>query len=245
MKNRKSNFVSAILDAVSVSANDDPCNGTEREKKLCRPSEIPIYTNQCVCREHREENHRPSALERLIIYARHKAEDFSEEMEHYKGEGSIQYNRGKKHFDNFLYYLREEENVLPRVGAIATGGLIGFLCGIRGRYLKRTIYATTGALGVAAICYPEEAAEYTKVVVTQAKNIIITAYDLIKNDKKVEVKNENNNNGADSENSGNDTPTVEDPLAIIARTRDLAINKQCHCPIGACLGHQEESNDTK
>ncbi|CAG9826355.1 unnamed protein product [Diabrotica balteata] len=244
MKNRQSNFLSAILDAVSVSANDD-CSQTERNKNLCRPSEIPIYSNQCVCREHREEHCTPSRLERLIKFAREKTEELSEDAEQYKSHGIMHLKRGKKQFDSFLYYLRKEENVLPRVGAITIGALTGFLCGIRGRYVKRTVYATTGALGVAAMCYPEQAAEYTKVVITQAKHIIITAYDLIKNEKKTDVTNGNNNNDADIENSGNNASTVEDPLAIIARTRDLAINKQCHCPIGACLGHQEESNKTE
>lgn len=38
----------------------------------------------------------------------------------------------------------------------------------------------------------------------------------------------------DEDNSAN----IKDPLEIITETRDAALSKSCHCPIGACLGHE-------
>lgn len=59
-----------------------------------------------------------------------------------------------------LDFLKEEDNVLPRSGAIALGGLTGLVFALRGGFFKRLIYMSFGAGGVAALCYPKEAEEY-------------------------------------------------------------------------------------
>ena len=59
-----------------------------------------------------------------------------------------------------LDYLKEEENVIPRSGAIALSGLTGLVFGLRRGFFKRLIYMSVGAGGMAALCYPKEAEEY-------------------------------------------------------------------------------------
>lgn len=72
-------------------------------------------------------------------------------------------------------YLREESNVMPRVGAIAIGGLAGLVLGLRGRTFKRLVYSSTGALATAAICYPKKAEEGLDT----AKHYINVGYNFV------------------------------------------------------------------
>ena len=72
-------------------------------------------------------------------------------------------------------YLREESNVMPRVGAIAIGGLAGLVLGLRGRTFKRVVYSSTGALATAAICYPKKAEEGFET----AKHYINVGYNFV------------------------------------------------------------------
>ena len=56
-------------------------------------------------------------------------------------------------------YLREEKNVLPRIGAVAVGGLSGLILGLRGGKFKKFVYTSTGALIIASLSYPKQAEE--------------------------------------------------------------------------------------
>lgn len=72
-------------------------------------------------------------------------------------------------------YLREEENSLPRVGAVVIGALTGLIFSLRGGKFKRLVYTTTGALSVGAFCYPKEAKES----LVGAKHYINIGYNFI------------------------------------------------------------------
>lgn len=74
-------------------------------------------------------------------------------------------------------YLRKEDNTLPKAGAIGIGGLTGLIFGLRGGIIKKTIYASTGALGMAAVCYPKEAAEYSQIGLAESKKYLTIAYN--------------------------------------------------------------------
>lgn len=82
-------------------------------------------------------------------------------------------------FIGLVNYLRQEDNTLPKAGAISIGAFAGFIFGLRGGFLKRTIYATTGALGMAAVCYPKEASEYTQTGLVEGKKILTIAYNFV------------------------------------------------------------------
>lgn len=68
-------------------------------------------------------------------------------------------------------YLQEEDNSLPRVGAIVVGGLSGIILGIRGGILKKLMYGSVVSTGVATICYPREAKKYAHVAYNFAYGI--------------------------------------------------------------------------
>lgn len=46
-----------------------------------------------------------------------------------------------------LDFLRQEENAIPRVGAVAVGGLAGLIFGLRGGFFKKLIYTSTAMTG--------------------------------------------------------------------------------------------------
>lgn len=58
------------------------------------------------------------------------------------------------------------------------GALFGLLLGLRKGFLKKALYATTGASSIAAACYPEEAKELTSTALTDIKEILQASYEL-------------------------------------------------------------------
>ncbi|XP_015120771.1 uncharacterized protein LOC107043702 [Diachasma alloeum] len=86
-----------------------------------------------------------------------------------------------------LDYLREETNTLPRVGAVAIGGLAGLIFSLRGSKFKRSVYTTTGALGIAAVCYPRQAEESIVAARHYANIIMNFAYGVKPGEKQMEI----------------------------------------------------------
>lgn len=76
-------------------------------------------------------------------------------------------------------YLNEEDNTLPRAGAIAVGGLAGLIFGLRGGFFKKLIYTSIGAGGVASICYPKEAKVYSEQALVEGKKYATIGYNFI------------------------------------------------------------------
>uniref|UniRef100_A0A182MHH9 MICOS complex subunit n=1 Tax=Anopheles culicifacies TaxID=139723 RepID=A0A182MHH9_9DIPT len=68
---------------------------------------------------------------------------------------------------------------MPRVGAIAIGGLAGLIFGLRGGLFKRIIYTSIGAGGVASICYPQEAEMYAQHGLVEAKKYATIGYNFV------------------------------------------------------------------
>jgi MICOS complex subunit MIC27 len=97
-----------------------------------------------------------------------------------------------------LDYLRQEENNIPRVGAVAMAGMAGLIFGLRGGFFKKLIYTSTAAtgwfwprniarfffiiiqfLGMAALCYPHQAVLITKDVLDNSKKYASIGYNFI------------------------------------------------------------------
>lgn len=78
-----------------------------------------------------------------------------------------------------IKYLGEEDNFAPKVGAIAVGGLAGYILGLRGGKFKRLFYASVGALGMASICYPKQAAQYSHIAAEEGKKYATIGYNFI------------------------------------------------------------------
>jgi MICOS complex subunit MIC27 len=68
------------------------------------------------------------------------------------------------YFLDIRNYLQEEDNTLPRAGAIAVGSLAGVILGVRGGFFRKLFYASITGSAVASVCYPREAKKYATVV---------------------------------------------------------------------------------
>lgn len=64
-----------------------------------------------------------------------------------------------------------------RAGAIALGGLSGYIIGLRGGFFRRSFYGTIGAGIIASICYPKLAAEYGQVALVEGKKYVTIGYN--------------------------------------------------------------------
>ena len=82
-----------------------------------------------------------------------------------------------------LSYLKEEENVLPRSGAIAVAGLAGYILGLRGGRFRRLALTSIGAGSMAALCYPREAEEYMDTTLLLTKQYVLIAYHFLAQSK--------------------------------------------------------------
>ncbi|KYM75466.1 Regulator of G-protein signaling 6 [Atta colombica] len=145
-------------------------------KKLIRPSDLPIYSfeddysKQTLCAERP-----PSVLEQNISKIRKSVQAVVSEYQHYTNVISDTIDIGFEHCSSLLDYLREESNVMPRMGAIAIGGIAGLVLGLRGRKFKRIMYSSAGALSMAAICYPKKTKEGFDIT----KHYMNVAYNFI------------------------------------------------------------------
>lgn len=90
-------------------------------------------------------------------------------------------------FTGAIKYLAEEENTTPKYGAIAIGGLAGYIFGLRGGLFRRAVYSTVGALGMASICYPKEAAQYYQLSVLEAKRYAVIGYNFAYGGKHIKL----------------------------------------------------------
>lgn len=154
------------------------CNNTETN--LIRPSQLPIYiqetsshtTQNTTCCD--DENP-PSFLEQGFGTVRKSIQGVIKEYDDVTNNINNKFSTGLEHSQFMLDYLREEGNALPRVGAVAIGGLTGLIFSLRGGKFKRFIYTTTGAMTVGAVCYPNEA----KQSLNASKHYINIGYNFI------------------------------------------------------------------
>ncbi|KAJ8934636.1 hypothetical protein NQ314_013235 [Rhamnusium bicolor] len=269
------NCLIPTVAAVVVEVKNKPQQNEENVcSSVCRPSELPIYTpestNESVKKECKEEESPPGAIEQAFRTTRLTYNKYSEEFKAYKRVGFEHLDRSRENVEGLINYLQEENNTMPKAGAIGIGALAGLIFGLRGGIFKKTLYATTGALGMGAICYPREAAEYSQVGLGEAKKYLTIAYNFVygvkKDDPPLElpslpkipttfseawdsVKSTATSFVSDKEEkieveqviqSPENNVQVKDPLDVITESHSTSLHKSCHCPVGACL-HSEES----
>lgn len=62
-----------------------------------------------------------------------------------------------------LQTLREGEAAAGRYATITITSLLGYMAGMRRSVAVRLVYAATGAVATATLCYPEEARHYNNL----------------------------------------------------------------------------------
>ncbi|XP_011067260.1 PREDICTED: MICOS complex subunit MIC27 isoform X1 [Acromyrmex echinatior] len=164
-----------VIKSTNMSEDKMSLCNKEPIKKLIRPSELPIYCFEDYSKQTPCTECRPSALEQNISKIRKSVQAIVSEYQHYTDVISDTIDIGFEHSSSLLDYLREESNTMPRMGAIAIGGIAGLVLGLRGRKFKRIMYSSAGALSIAAICYPKN----TKEGFDMTKHYMNVAYNFV------------------------------------------------------------------
>ncbi|XP_044750540.1 MICOS complex subunit MIC27 isoform X4 [Coccinella septempunctata] len=163
----------------------DGNSDTSKKGLICKPSELPIYSPDIPVPQCIEE--RPtwfgnflqakvSSLRQLIDTVVHEAKAYENVAEDYIKDGVDK-------ADGALTYLRQENNTVPKVGAIAIGGLTGLILSLRKGFFKRTLYTAAGATVMTAICYPKQTSEYSQIGMREGKKYATIAYNFAYGDK--------------------------------------------------------------
>lgn len=179
-----------VLGAAAVvkASEDTGAKSKDAEKKpiICKPSELPLYRpiNQkiaCECEGHKQSvpSKPVQAIEEGIRMVRVQVTEASNLVSDQKKQVVQWYEDGKKQTKFIRDYLNEEDNTMPRVGAIAIGGFAGLIFGLRGGFIRRLLYTSVGAGGVASVCYPQEAEMYAQHGLVEAKKFATIGYNFV------------------------------------------------------------------
>ena len=84
---------------------------------------------------------------------------------------------------NATEFLRDDKNQIPRIGAVASGVLVGYVVSLRRGYFKRLLYPIIGGVGAAAVCYPKEASEYYESSLQLSRRYSIIGYHFLNGGK--------------------------------------------------------------
>uniref|UniRef100_A0A2M4BYX2 MICOS complex subunit n=1 Tax=Anopheles marajoara TaxID=58244 RepID=A0A2M4BYX2_9DIPT len=177
-----------LLGAAAVVSSDQAQKPKPADNKMvCKPSELPLYRplNQkiaCECHQRRTDGKSTGpvgAIEEGFRAVRLQVQDASKLVTDQKKQIVNLYEDGKKQTKFIHDYLNQEDNTMPRVGAIAIGGLAGLIFGLRGGFFKRLIYTSIGAGGVASVCYPQEAEMYAQHGLVEAKKFATIGYNFV------------------------------------------------------------------
>lgn len=176
----KQAFKGVILPAASaIAISDGHTLGPHCAKKhecVCRPSELPIYANECSACQAKVPEKPPSEFETTVGKIRKEVWVWQDEMHGYRQRVVDIYNTGVAHTSSSLDFLREEASEPERYGAIAISALSGYILGLRGGKLKRLTYATVGGAAMASFCYPKLAAEYSDLAYQQGTQYFTAGY---------------------------------------------------------------------
>ncbi|XP_058059108.1 MICOS complex subunit MIC27 [Anopheles bellator] len=180
---RKASTVPVLLGAAAVASADSKKLPATENKLVCKPSDLPMYrplTQKIACEcQHKKEDKTTGPIEESFRAVRIQMQEASKVVTDQKKQLVNLYEDGKKQTKFIHDYLNQEDNTMPRVGAIAIGGLAGLIFGLRGGFFKRVIYTSIGAGGVASVCYPQEAEMYAQHGLVEAKKYATIGYNFV------------------------------------------------------------------
>ncbi|CAK1548739.1 unnamed protein product [Leptosia nina] len=167
---------------------------------LMKPSELPIYeAPHAEYGDHLEsksKENKSSYLRSILMppvtAAREVVETGLAHSTSFKHRITDNYQEAIDRTDWIIQYLREEENKQTRYGAVAMGGLTGFIFGLRGGLIRRIFYSSLGTTAMGYVCFPEETKQIMSENGVLAKQYINIAYNFLygvkPGDPQLEVK---------------------------------------------------------
>ncbi|CAH0722961.1 unnamed protein product, partial [Brenthis ino] len=165
----------ALIPSVSAAT---PVQDSIEPKRppLMKPSELPIYeaphANYGEYLQSKASEEKSSYLQSVLLLpvraVREQVQTACAHTESVTNTVKDNYSELRDRSEWIVQYLREEENKEIRYGAVAMGGLTGFIFGLRGGFIRRLFYAGLGTTGMGYICFPEE----TKVIMKNNGSLI-------------------------------------------------------------------------
>lgn len=129
-------------------------------KRLPKARELPLY-------EKDEENYTVEYDEQLkipltseISGIRVQVSGIASYLNTFKEQAVHIYETGIAHSQSTYDYIISEENRIPRILAIFSGGLLGIIFARKGGYFKKAFYGTVGSGIVCTAFYPSESMDY-------------------------------------------------------------------------------------
>uniref|UniRef100_A0A0A9WQI6 MICOS complex subunit n=1 Tax=Lygus hesperus TaxID=30085 RepID=A0A0A9WQI6_LYGHE len=149
-------------------------------KKLIRARDLPLYVEppKCVTCSNKIDND-DGFLITTIRCARQEFQQIVGQARIIQTEAQNLAEEVRRETEDIVSYLRQEENLLPRLGAIGLGGFAGYLLACRKGLIKKTLYSTAGASLIAAVAYPNQAKEYTEEVMCEVKKYAVIGYHFL------------------------------------------------------------------
>ncbi|XP_073985182.1 MICOS complex subunit 26/27 isoform X5 [Rhodnius prolixus] len=168
----------AVVHAKEKNEKEDKC---DPERKLVRACDLPVYAEEKKCLDCTppKKNEPDTLFTETVKCARKEMWYVMDQARIVKQQIEDGLEDLKSSSEEYLKYLREESNVAPRIGAIAVGGLSGYILALRRGIFRKLIYTSIGAGGMAALCYPREAKEYSHEALQLLKRYIIIGYHFI------------------------------------------------------------------
>ncbi|XP_069938009.1 microtubule-associated protein futsch isoform X2 [Cherax quadricarinatus] len=168
-------FGSVIFADSGKNENSAPAS------RMVRPSDLPIYEEPKEVLDFEFHGKERTALEENIGVVRKEIEKMLEATHSVRERALHVYETGKAHTMVTVDYITDEENILPRAGAITVGGLAGLVIGARkrGGFFKKVLYTSTGVVGAASLCYPRQAYHISQQVFGNVKDYATIGYNFI------------------------------------------------------------------
>lgn len=159
----------AVFPYQKVNAKETtPCHACH-VKKLPKANQLPLYEDDNDYSKIEFVAHNPGRLEQQISIVRKQVEHYASSLADIGAYSRHVYETGLAHSKSSYDYLTENENTIPRMLAIASGGAVGLLFAARGGIFKRLVYISAGLGAVSSVLYP-----------TLAKEYVFTGYNIIK-----------------------------------------------------------------
>ncbi|CAG9804025.1 unnamed protein product [Chironomus riparius] len=157
--------LSATLSASLISQNSDEKQSLKKSM-ISKASELPIYTS-LISDEKKCEKKSSKLVETIEEGSKIVRTELTKVTDVYDSQKAVierYYVSFMKDTQHIRNYLQEEDNSLPRVGAIFISSLAGFvLGGVRGGFFRKIFYASITGSGMASVCYPREAKKYVTI----------------------------------------------------------------------------------
>lgn len=189
-----------VVGAATVIKEESVTQDGPAKPPPMRPSDLPIYdaphADYAEYLKSKNQTTSPGHIKSFLLApvtaVREQVQVVVEHTSHVKHSVEDQYHELQDKTDWIMKYLREEENKDARYGAVAMGGLTGFIFGLRGGIIRRLIYASAGTTGMGLVCFPEETTDILKSNSALAKQYINIAYNFFygvkPGDPQLEVK---------------------------------------------------------